>query len=115
MQKRTLSIAAMTLMIMSFVGDITLGQSGVTQQRPTVIVKIKNGKPLRGTLLREDNDSVRMEIDGVSCPVEIDKEEVASIVFSSEDGANKGVQSASRRSIETVHGALASNEKQSKQ
>ena len=66
--------------------------------RREVVVRITDGLVIHGWLLRADKDSIRIEVDGASCPLTFDTEEVASIDFPATSVAQKAPEGSSSQS-----------------
>lgn len=106
MQNRTFLMLTMAFIIVCLTSGAALGQTVATPHKQTVILKIKNGNSIRGTLLHADRESVKIEVENVNCPVEIERDEVANIVFTSGDVTNNERHSASRRTSMAAREAL---------
>jgi len=54
--------------------------AGAERQPQTVVIKIKYGPSIRGTLVRVDRDLVEIAVAGVPCNMQLDMDDVESII-----------------------------------
>lgn len=64
------------------------------QDRRAVVVHIRNGPVIRGRLLEADTDSIRLEVEDMSCPITLEARDVARIVFAPAEVSKELAQKA---------------------
>ena len=57
------------------------GHRSPIHTKQEAVVRIKNGPVVRGRIVQADEDSILLEVADRGCPVTLDPEEVASIVY----------------------------------
>jgi hypothetical protein len=112
MQKRNMLLATLALTLLCLLKTAALAQTthlswpahnGQSEHKRAVVVRIKNGPVIRGRLLEADKDSIRLEVEDISCPVTLDVRDVASIVFPPAEVAKKAPQKAAQASSPQAH------------
>ena len=78
------------------------GHPSRSNDKPPVVVQIKNGPRIRGRLVQTDKDSIQLEVDGKSCSITLEAEEVASIDFAVTNVAQKAPERTSLQATSEV-------------